>query len=137
MSRTAVLAVVAAVVLIGTAQVASAPNRVPDDPSVWTYGAGGSLLPFWLTMVQDGTPRGPLPLASSIDTVTDDEPAWFTGDGFGYAGAGAALVPDLQVVSSPYTEIVVSPTGQVLAVCLQRGRTWVPPCLLDGVAQVK
>ena len=138
MRRTVVLAVAAAVVLLGTVQVATGPDRMPDPlarPAGWS---GWPSIPSWSTMLEDGSLRRPLPLASSVNTVVDDDPVWLTsGDGFGYPGAGTAFVPDQVHMTSPYTQIVISPTGQVLAVCEQRVRTWVPPCLLDAVAQAR
>lgn len=146
MSRSAVLAVPAVVVLLGTVQVATGPERV-SDASLWSYGGSQSLMPFWATMVLGGTPPRPLPLASSINAMAGDRPVWLgsSGFGFGFTGAGtgtdagpgaeSGVVPALPQLGVPYTQLVVRPTGQVLAACQQRVVGWVPPCLLDGVAQ--
>lgn len=135
MSRTAVLAVAAAVVLLGTVQVATRPERVPDPLTLSAQRGDQALMSSWATVLQDGTPRGPLPLASSISAGIETEPVWLTSDGFGYLGTDAVLALDMRQLTSPYTQIAVSPTGQVLAVCVQRVKAWVPPCLPDAVAQ--
>ena len=145
--RSAVLAVAAALMLLGTARVVISPEPVPEPLAAAAAGDDQAQWPFWATMVLGGTPPRPLPLASSINAMAGDRPVWLgsSGFGFGFMGAGtgtdagpgaeSGVVPALSQLGVPYTQLVVGPTGQVLAVCQQRVVGWVPPCLLDGVAQ--
>ena len=130
MSRTAVLAVAAAVVLLGTG-----PDQVADPLALSAQRSDQAQMSSWGTVLQDGTPRGPLPLASPITAGVETWPVWLASHGFGYLGTQGWHAVDMRQLSSPYTQIVVSPTGQLLAVCVQRVKAWVPPCLLDSVAQ--
>lgn len=135
MSRTVVLAVAAAVVLLGTAQVAARPDRVPD--ATYSTLSDGSLVrtPQWTTFVQSGPPRRPVPLSTSYYVLLTGTSPWASTLGFAVHGGGAARVRDLALLGTGYTQIVVSPAGEVVVVCGQTVMGWVPPCLPDAVAQ--
>lgn len=136
MSRSAVLAVATAAVLLGTVQVAAQPNRVPD--ATYSTLSDGSLvrMPEWTTFVQSGPPRRPVPLSTSYDVLLTGTSPWASAPSILVPGGLAATESRLNLLGTSYTQIVVSPTGEVVVVCGQTVMGWVPPCLLDGTNPV-
>ncbi|MBU4215476.1 MAG: hypothetical protein KJ792_12560 [Actinobacteria bacterium] len=137
MSRTAVLAGAVAVVLIGTAQIASAPNRVPDVSYVTLEDGTLVRMPMMTTLAQPGHPHWPAPLVMTMAEAYGMAFATEQSTGYVYTVGQATRSTGMGHPTSPYVLVVVSPSGQVLSTCSQTVAGWVPPCLLDGVAQVK
>ncbi|MBU4215477.1 MAG: hypothetical protein KJ548_06035 [Actinobacteria bacterium] len=136
MARRAILAVAAAVVLLGTVQVATRPDRGSRPVRVAPDYGVTAQTPGWVTMVQSGTSPRPVPMSASFDILFTGVSPWASLASLAYEGGGAGSSPRLRELGSPYTQIIVSPTGDVLSVCHQTELGWVPPCLLDGSTPV-
>ncbi|MBU4337668.1 MAG: hypothetical protein KJ548_13995 [Actinobacteria bacterium] len=137
MSRTAVIAVAAAVVLLGTAQIATKPNRVPDVSYVTLEDGTLARMPMMTTLVQPGHSRRPAPLGMTLAEAFGSMAATEQTTSYAYTVGRGITIGDRGDPPGPYVLVVISPSGQVLSTCEQTIAGWFPPCLLDGVAQVK
>lgn len=137
MSRTAVLAVAVAVVLLGTAQAGTVRDATDPAPSVVMEDGFVVQRSPWLSAVQSGSIQRPPTLSSSLFVLFEHGAMGSDTGTIVGPEADPSVSWDLKPLGTPYTQVVLSPGSQVLAICEQTVQGWLPPCLLDGVAQVK